>query len=95
MLALVSLVGLIIIVSMIVIGRLKFLDLWRDTPWSTLGLCGILGCQFGMVLVGAWYWVPAVYIPDQAMIERIKAVECRTTQCEAVVNDLLDRVNNK
>lgn len=95
MLTIASLVGLIIVVSMIVIGRLKFLDLWRDTPWSTLGLCGILGCQFGMVLVGAWYWVPAVYVPDQAMIERIKRVECRTIQCEAVVNDLLARVEHK
>lgn len=95
MITLASLVGLIIVVSMIVIGRLKFLDLWRDTPWSTLGLCGILGCQFGLVLVGAWYWVPAAYVPDQAMIERIKTVECRTTQCEAVVNDLLARVEHK
>lgn len=95
MLVLVSLVGLIIMVSMIVIGRLKFLDLWRDNPWSTLGLCGILGGQFGLVLVGAWYWVPAVYVPDQAMIERIKRVECHTTRCEAVVNDLLARVEHK
>ena len=95
MLTIVSLVGLIIIVSMIVIGRLKFLDLWRENPWYTLGLCGILGCQFGMVLVGAWYWVPAVYIPDAAMIERIKAVECHTTRCEEVVNDLLARVEPK
>jgi len=95
MLTIVSLVGLITIVSMIVIGRLKFLNLWRDTPWSTLGLCGILGGQFGLVLVGVWYWVPEAYVPDEAMIERIKAVECHTTQCEEVVNDLLARVEPK
>lgn len=95
MLTIVSLVGLIIIVSMIVIGRLKFLDLWRENPWYTLGLCGNLGALFGLVLVGVWYWVPAAYVPDAAMIERIKAVECHTTRCEEVVNDLLARVEPK
>lgn len=87
--------GFLWIVTLIQVGNLKFRSLWMDSPWYTLGLCAILGIQVGFILMQLWYWVPAAYIPDPAMIERIKRVECHSPRCERIVNDLLARVAAK
>jgi hypothetical protein len=54
-----------------------------------------MGFQVGDILMQAWYWVPAAYIPDPAMVERIKQVECHSPRCEGIVNDLLARAGAK
>ena len=87
--------GFVFIVTLIHVGKLKFIELWRDSPWNTLGICAILGIQVGVILMQVWYFVPAAYIPDPAMIERIKRVECHSPRCEEIVNDLLARVAAK
>jgi hypothetical protein len=87
--------GFVWIVTLIHVGKLKFIDLWRDSPWYTLGLCAIMGFQVGDILMQAWYWVPAAYIPDPVMVERIKQVECHSPRCEGIVNDLLARAGAK
>lgn len=91
----ISALGLVIIVGMLWGGQVNYRRLWRSNPVETLALCGILGVLFGLTLVDAWYWVPAAYVPDQAMIERIKGVECHYPRCEEVVNDLLGRIEHK
>lgn len=91
----VSSIGLIILVGMIWWGRVEYRQLWRDNPWNTLGLCAILGVLFGVSIMDAWYWVPEAYVPDEAMISRIRAMDCQTPRCERIVNDLLDRVKDK
>jgi hypothetical protein len=87
--------GFVWMVTLIHIGKIAFIDLWRDSPWNTLGLMAIMGFAIGFVLIQVWYWVPAAYIPDPVMVERIKQVECHSPRCERIVNDLLARVAAK
>ena len=87
--------GFVFIVTIIHIGKLKFIDLWRESPFNTLGICAILGIQVGFILMQVWYFVPAAYIPDPAMVERIKRVECHSPRCQEIVDVLLARVAAK
>jgi hypothetical protein len=87
--------GFVFIVTIIHIGKLKFIDLWRESPWNTLGICAILGIQVGTILMQVWYFVPAAYIPDPAMVERIKRVECHSPRCQEIVDVLLARAGAK
>lgn len=91
----ISAIGLVIIVGMLWGGQVNYRQLWRSNPVEALALCGILGALFGFTIVDAWYWVPAAYVPDEAMVERIKGIECHSPRCERVVNDLLERIPAK
>lgn len=91
----ISAIGLVIIVGMLWGGQVNYRQLWRSNPVEALALCGILGALFGFTIVDAWYWVPAAYVPDEAMVERIKGIECHSPRCEGVVNDLLGRIPAK
>ena len=87
--------GFVWIVTLIHVGNLKFIELWRESPWNTLGICAIMGIQVGTILMQLWYFVPAAYIPDPAMVERIQRVECHSPRCQEIVDVLLARAGAK